>query len=107
MAVEEISVVELQTALATGIPLFDVREPDEFSAGHAPGAVPIPLGEVPSRVADFPSDRPFALICRSGARSMRAAQFLTQQGRSCVNVAGGTLAWLDAGFEVVLGTDPT
>jgi rhodanese-related sulfurtransferase len=107
MAVEEISVRELHAVVAIGTPVFDVREPDEFQAGHVPGAVPIPLGDVMARLSEFPQNESFAVICRSGARSMRAAQYLDQQGRTCVNVAGGTMAWIEAGFEVATGTDQT
>ncbi len=107
MAVKEISVSELHAAQVAGIPVYDVREPDEFVAGHVPDAIAVPLGEVMDRLEEFPVDRPFAVICRSGARSMRAAQYLDQQGRTCVNVMGGTLAWIDAGFEVSTESDAT
>lgn len=80
--------------------LLDVREPNEFEAGHAPNAVSIPLGELRARVDEVPETRdggPLPVICRSGARSMKAAMFLEEQGIDVVNVAGGTGAWFDGG----------
>jgi rhodanese-related sulfurtransferase len=106
MAIREVGPDDLETALAGGAPLVDVRMPDEYEAGHVAGAVLIPLPEVPERVADFPTDRPVYLICRSGARSMRAAEFLGQFGVEGVNVAGGTIQWVQSGRPVVAGTEP-
>ncbi|MEZ5216785.1 MAG: rhodanese-like domain-containing protein [Ilumatobacteraceae bacterium] len=102
----EIAVETLSTLLAEGAGVVDVREPDEYQSGHVPGARLIPLGEVPARVAEFPADSPIYVVCRSGARSGRACEFLRQQGSDAINVGGGTLAWIEAGFEVVTGNDP-
>jgi rhodanese-related sulfurtransferase len=106
VAVTEITADKLADRIAAGEPLFDVRRPDEYESGHVPGAVLIPLDEVPDRVEEFPSDREFLVICRSGARSMRAAEYLEQFGRTGVNVAGGTLAWIATGRDVVEGDEP-
>lgn len=77
--------------------LLDVREPDEWAAGHAPGAVHIPLGEIPTRLDELPeTDEPLAVVCRSGGRSQRAVQWLVQQGFDVVNVEGGMRAWRSA-----------
>lgn len=103
-AVPEIDVSELASRLP-GATLIDVREPDEYEEGHVAGARLIPLGQVPDRLDEIPTTE-VLLICRSGARSMRAAQFLVARGHSAVNVAGGTLAWIDAGRPVVTGMDP-
>jgi sulfur dioxygenase len=76
--------------------LIDVREPQEFNdaLGHAPGAVLIPLGQLPQRFQEIPKDKPVAIICRSGARSARATLFLRQNGFDRVaNVSGGMLRW--------------
>jgi rhodanese-related sulfurtransferase len=81
--------------------LLDVREPDEFAAGHAPGAVLRPLGEVPAAVSELPDGRIVLVICRSGARSARATQFLRHQGVDAVNLDGGMQAWAAFGFDVV------
>lgn len=106
MSFPEISVTELSERLAVGEPLFDVRQPDEYRDGHAPGAVLIPLGEVPDRLAEFPTGTRVQVICRSGGRSANACAFLTERGIDAVNVAGGTSAWIDAGYEVVTGESP-
>ncbi len=94
MPVSEVTVDELESALQTGAPLIDVREIDEYQAGHVPGAVLVPLASVPAALDHFPADRRAYVICRSGARSYRACEFLVDQGLDAVNVAGGTLAWI-------------
>jgi rhodanese-related sulfurtransferase len=104
--VPEISVDELAAHLAAGAPVLDVREPDEYAAGHVPGARLVPLGDIPARAAEVPTDVTVYMICRSGARSHRAAEFLRTVGVDAVNVAGGTLAWADAGRPVAAGPEP-
>ncbi|HKS48090.1 MAG TPA: rhodanese-like domain-containing protein [Amycolatopsis sp.] len=87
-----------------GISLLDVREPDEWVAGHVPGAVHIPLGELPGRVGElsrFPDDKPVYVICRSGGRSARATAWLNASGWDAVNVAGGMKSWHVEGRPVV------
>ena len=106
MAVTEITVDELAERIDAGEPVFDVRRPDEYTNGHVPGAVLIPLDQVPDRVDEFPADGEFLVICHSGARSMRACEFLEPFGRSGVNVAGGTSAWIRSGRDVVVGDEP-
>lgn len=100
--IPEISVDEL-AALLPSVALIDVRNPDEYEEARVPGAVLVPLGELQDRVAEVPDDRVVYLICRSGARSMRAAEFLAGLDRNVVNVAGGTLAWIDSGRSVDSG----
>ena len=106
MSIAEVSVDELAVALDGGARLVDVREPSEYTEGHVPGAVLIPLGTVGERIAEFRGDGPLYVICRSGARSMRACEFLEPFGRSGVNVAGGTSAWIRSGRDVVVGDEP-
>lgn len=85
----------------SGAVLIDVREPWEYEQERIPGAVLIPLGEVPNRLADIPDDRDVYMHCRTGGRSSRAVVFLRQRGRSRVhNVAGGLEAWREAGLPV-------
>ena len=100
--VPEIDVAELATRHAAGAPVYDVREADEYAAGHVPGAQLIPLGTVPERVAEFVpgADSEVLVICKSGGRSLQACGFLREQGIRAVNVAGGTMAWIDAGHAV-------
>jgi rhodanese-related sulfurtransferase len=107
VVVPEIGVDELAERLANGAVLVDVRQPDEYRSGHVPGAQLIPLADVPGRVGDLPADDPVLVICRSGARSLAAAEFLIASGLDAVNVAGGTLAWVESGRDVVVGAEPT
>ncbi len=82
--------------------MVDVREQDEWDAGHAPNAVHIPMGDLTSRLGELPaSDEPLAVVCRSGNRSGRVVAWLTQQGRDAVNVAGGMQQWNAAGKPMV------
>ncbi len=104
--VSEVTVDELAERLAAGGVVVDVRQPDEYVEGHVPSAVLIPLAEVPDRLAEIPVASPLHVVCRTGGRSLRAAQFLAAQGREVVNVAGGTLAWIDSGRAVVTGDQP-
>jgi len=101
MPVPQISVAELENALAEGAPLFDVREEHEYATAHVDGGVLIPLGEVVESVDSFHDDRTIYLICASGARSGRAVEFLRSKGLDAVNVAGGTIAWINSGRPVV------
>ena len=105
MSIPEITVEELAARLTAdpGAALVDVRQPDEYVEAHVPGARLIPLNDVPDRLADFPTDGDVLVICRSGGRSLAACDFLTANGVAAVNVAGGTLAWIESGREVVTG----
>ena len=104
--VPEIDIAEAARRHGSGTPVIDVREPGEYFEGHVPGAPLIPLATVPDRVAEVPVGDEVLIICRSGARSHKAAEFLRSQGVNAVNVAGGTMAWIDAGHPVVLGDEP-
>ena len=112
MAVEVIDVEELaeriEAANAAGaaVRLIDVREVDEYAAGHVPGAELIVLGTVPDNVGRFRGHGPTYVICRSGARSMRAAEYVAARGAEAINVAGGTMAWVNSGRPVVAGDEP-
>ncbi len=80
--------------------LIDVREPAEHAAATIDGAELIPLGTVAGAVNRLPTDRPIVVYCRSGVRSARAVAMLRESGLDAHNLAGGILAWLDAGPEV-------
>ncbi len=74
--------------------LVDVREDEEVAAGMIPGARHIPLGTIPERVSEFADDTEVIIICRSGARSGRACEYLDALGKKGVtNMTGGMLAW--------------
>jgi rhodanese-related sulfurtransferase len=66
----------------------------------------IPLPELPDRHGEIPAADTVYVICRSGARSLKASEFLVATGRMPVNVAGGTLGWIEAGHPVVSGPEP-
>jgi rhodanese-related sulfurtransferase len=106
MDVPEIDVEELARVRAAGAPLIDVREPDEYTEAHVPGAQLVPLATVPDRLAAVPHDGTVYVICARGARSRRAAEFYRLQGIDAVNVAGGTIAWVEAGRPVSVGLEP-
>lgn len=107
MAINEVSVADLQAAVAQGATVIDVREFDEYLSGHVPGAVSVPLSALTGRVEAFPDDTTSYVICQAGGRSMRACEYLEGLGKSVVNVAGGTGAWIASGFDVVVGESPS
>lgn len=78
-----------------GAVLLDVREEYEWEEGHIEGALHIPMEELPLRFAELDPDEDVYVICRSGGRSFRAAQWLEGQGYSAINVAGGMGSWQD------------
>lgn len=92
---------EAQEALDRGAVLLDVRESHEWRNGHAPKARHIPLGQLPSRAGELPRNREIFVVCRSGARSARAAKLLSAQRGDVSNVKGGMSAWARAGLPVV------
>ncbi len=81
--------------------MLDVREADEWNAGHAPGARHLPMSELTARIAEVPADDPLYVVCRSGARSARVVEFLSTQGHPAVNVDGGMQSWAAGGRPVV------
>ena len=84
--------------------LVDVREPYEFSAVRAPGAVLMPMSILATRIGELPTDRPLMIVCQAGSRSAAVAGFLTRSGRhDVVNVAGGMDAWESRGLPVKRG----
>lgn len=91
--------------LSDGDFLLDVREDEEWQAGHAPDALHIPMSEFVARYGQLteaaPRDGRVNVICRSGGRSAQVTMYLVQQGIDAVNVAGGMEAWAVAGRPVV------
>lgn len=82
--------------------LLDVREPDEWEAGHAPGAHHLPMMEVPAKLADIPTDREVVVVCRSGGRSGQVVSYLMGNGWDNVrNLDGGMQVWAAVGRDVV------
>ncbi|ABS01657.1 rhodanese-related sulfurtransferase [Kineococcus radiotolerans] len=91
------------TDLSDDAVVLDVREDEEWAAGHAPGALHIPMGQVPQRLGELPEGR-VLVVCRSGGRSQRTAQWLQRNGHDVVNVDGGMSAWAGAGRAMVSET---
>jgi rhodanese-related sulfurtransferase len=90
--------------LPAGVYLLDVREDDEWAAGHAPDAVHVRLGELAARCDEIPRDREIYVICRSGTRSAYAARSLSDAGWKAVSVADGMTGWAVAGRPMVSET---
>lgn len=84
--------------------VLDVREPDEWEAGHIPGALHIPLADVPTHLDSLPEGGELVVVCRSGGRSARATNWLNQNGHEAINLEGGMGAWAAAGREMVSET---
>lgn len=99
MMVIDITVDE--AAADAGALLLDVREYDEWMAGHAPQAVHIPMNDVPARLAEVPTDRRVVCVCRSGNRSGVVSGWLHDRGVDAVNMAGGMRQWSALGHGVV------
>jgi rhodanese-related sulfurtransferase len=81
--------------------LLDVRNADEWDAGHAPSARWVPLAELEGARFQLPINRRIVCVCRSGVRSARATAELVQMGFDAVNMAGGMQAWVARGLPVV------
>ncbi|HMF83461.1 MAG TPA: rhodanese-like domain-containing protein [Acidimicrobiia bacterium] len=99
--IDQLDAVESKRRVEAGALLLDVRNPDEWQAGHAEGAAWIPMSELAERQEEIPTDREIVVICKSGARSGRVAQALVAAGYEAANVAGGADAWQAAGFAIV------
>jgi rhodanese-related sulfurtransferase len=91
----------ISAELPAGAFLLDVREDDEWTAGHAPDAVHVRLGELGARVGELPRDRAVYVICRTGNRSAYAAQALGGVGLNAINVADGMTGWAVAGRPMI------
>ena len=93
--IQEFTSEEVQDLLSeeNNIEIIDVRESEEVEQGMIEDAKHIPLGEVPNHIDSLNKDKHYVLVCRSGARSMRAATYLDEQGFKVSNLAGGMLEW--------------
>lgn len=97
--------VDVQTVAAVkdrdDVYLLDVREQWEYDEGHIPGITLLPMGEVPNRMDEIPTDKEVIVTCRTGNRSGQVTEFLRQNGFDNVhNMQGGIVAWEQAGYEV-------
>lgn len=107
MSAPLIGIDELAAARKEGpVALVDVRQPEEYEAVHVPGAKLIPLADVVARTGEIPRNEPVYVICQTGPRSQRAADYYRNLGIEAYNVDGGTKAWAEAGLEVAQGPPP-
>ena len=104
MNIPTVAISGVPDPLPEGLHVLDVREPDEWAAGHIEGAQHIPLGELGDRVGEVPAESQTLVVCKVGGRSARAAGYLLQQGRDVVNLDGGMLDWEAAGRAMVSET---
>jgi thioredoxin 1 len=97
---DEVGLDEFAAAHSQGAYVVDVREADEVAGGRVPGAVHIPMNDVPGRVAELPQDQPVFVICQAGGRSRQVVDHLREQGIAAINVAGGTGGWAQRGWPL-------
>ncbi len=98
---QSINVSDLQGNLSGVGQLVDVRSASEFSAGHIPGAVNIPMDQIEARLADLRPNVPLVLVCQAGKRARMTAELLAPCRREITVLEGGTSAWVQAGLPVV------
>ena len=104
MSIRDITAGDLALLLERGVAVIDVREPDEYREGHVPGAVSVPLAQVPDSVELFRKLVSVYVVCQSGGRSMRACEFLLDAGvTNVINVAGGTMGFAALGNPLAVG----
>ena len=99
----ETTISELARAIGRGETLIDVRERAEYQEGHVPGAVNIPMGELPGRLDEIDRAVPVLVVCASGNRSSDLVPVLVAADYDSANVTGGTSAWARAGRPVAKG----
>jgi rhodanese-related sulfurtransferase len=92
-----VTAVEAIAIAASGGLLLDVRETNEWDAGHAPEARHIPMSSLGERVGELPTDETIYVVCHSGARSQQVTTALNEAGFTARNVTGGMVAWQFAG----------
>ena len=101
MTIPEVSVSDAAARVRDGAFLLDVRNDDEWAAGHSPDAHYVTLQQVPTRAGEVPNDRAVMVVCRAGGRSAQATEWLVANGYDAHNVLGGMQAWAAAGLPVV------
>jgi rhodanese-related sulfurtransferase len=93
----DLTPIEVQALQRAGALLVDVREADEWSVGHIPGALHLPLSELAQRWRELPDADRTVFVCRTGGRSRQAADAFAAAGRAgCANLLGGSQAWVAA-----------
>jgi thioredoxin 1 len=97
---DEVGLDDFAAAHSQGAYVVDVREAAEVASGRVPGAVHIPMNDIPARAAELPKEAPFFVICAVGGRSRQVVDHLRAQGLNALNVAGGTQGWAQRGWPL-------
>jgi len=84
--------------------VIDVRQPEEYQAGHIAGAKLIPLGSIKQHLNELPKDKEIVCVCASGSRSRSAAKQLIEAGYTVLDMSGGMMNWQRSGFPVKKGS---
>jgi rhodanese-related sulfurtransferase len=101
---DEITAAQASTSRDQGALILDVRQPEEWAQFHIPGAVLIPLGDLPARLNEVPKDREVVVVCRTGHRSAQGRDILRQAGYTNVtSLAGGVTQWQAQGLPITSG----
>lgn len=100
-SIPAVQVEAVPDPLPEELTVLDVREDDEWEAGHLDGATHLPLAELPARVDEFSESRQVLVYCKSGGRSARATALLRNAGIDAFNLDGGVIAWARAGRDLV------
>ena len=100
---EDVSLETFAQAHAEGAMVIDVREPEEYAAGHVPGALLMPMVDLPNRLQELPREGAIYVLCASGGRSSIMASLLARQGFDARSVSGGTSAWSKSGRRMIRG----
>ena len=105
-SIPQINPVEVQSKLAQQPRTFllDVRQPEEYQAGHISGAKLIPLPELTQRLKELPQDQEIICVCQSGSRSQSATRHLLSAGYTVINLNGGMDNWERSGLPVKKGS---
>src|ERR1044072_7233193 len=98
--VPTVTVPDVPAELPQNTVLLDVREQDEWDAGHAPNALHIPMSELAGRLAELPAEQEVLVICRSGGRSARVTAYLNANGWEARNVDRGRQRWAATGRDL-------
>jgi rhodanese-related sulfurtransferase len=97
--IQESLPVDVAELAKAGALMVDVREQQEWDAGHIAGSVHLPMSELPNRLNELSDADSTVFICRVGIRSLAAAEAFAAEGRSgCINLAGGLQGWVEAGL---------
>jgi rhodanese-related sulfurtransferase len=109
MSWSEISITDFADVKSTYV--VDVREIDEYTDGHIPGAINVPLSELTEKFSSITKHETIYVVCQLGGRSARACEFLSNlpefDGSHFINVVGGTAAWIIEGNEVMTSDRPS